>query len=138
MTEALTKQQAHHRVLDAVRRGALVRPKACSRCGQPDSPMKDGRTSIQAHHHRGYGHPLDVEWLCVGCHREETPRPYGAKAHASKAGWNLVTTIRERYAAGESYYRIADELGLNRTTIHRIVTNRSWPEHARPKEVPHD
>lgn len=33
---------------------------------------------------------------------------------------------------GERYYRIASDLNLAPTTVHRIVTHRSWPESARP------
>ena len=47
----------------AIRSGILIRPDNCSKCGRSD--MK-----IQAHHYMGYNHPLDIEWLCIYCHRD--------------------------------------------------------------------
>lgn len=48
-------------VLAAVRGGVLRRPKECSACGTP-SRLIDG-------HHDDYSKPLEVRWLCRGCHR---------------------------------------------------------------------
>ncbi len=53
-------QNAHLKVMRAVRSGAIVPPEHCSQCGVECSP--------QAHHH-DYTRPLDVEWLCVSCHQ---------------------------------------------------------------------
>ncbi len=33
-------------------------------------PCKCGETKVQAHHH-DYSKPLDVQWMCFKCHREE-------------------------------------------------------------------
>ena len=52
--------RAHGLVLTAVRNGAIER-SPCLVCG-------DGRS--QGHHHRGYGSPLDVVWLCALHHKE--------------------------------------------------------------------
>jgi len=43
----------------AIKTGALVRPEVCSSC--------DCICQAQAHHH-DYEKPLEVEWLCQGCH----------------------------------------------------------------------
>ena len=59
---------AHNLVNDAVMRGALVRPDACSECGVSPPPRRDGGTQIEAHHD-DYNRPLDVRWLCKRCHR---------------------------------------------------------------------
>ena len=53
------KTRARNHVYAAIKRGQLVRPDQCSKCGL-------GGT-IHAHH-ADYGRPLDVEWLCAGCH----------------------------------------------------------------------
>jgi hypothetical protein len=45
----------------AIARGELVRPSTCSRCG-----TRGGRILA---HHEDYAAPLDVVWLCSGCHR---------------------------------------------------------------------
>jgi hypothetical protein len=54
--------KARHAVHSALRHGSLVRPAGCERCGAV------GR--VTAHHHN-YQQPLDVEWLCYGCHGRE-------------------------------------------------------------------
>lgn len=46
----------------AVRRGELVRPDRCSRCGEPGK--------IQGHH-PDHSQPLEVIWLCPVCHGAE-------------------------------------------------------------------
>jgi len=48
----------------AVKRGKLIRPRSCSRCGRRCQP--DG------HHHRGYARKnwLHVIWLCRKCHKQ--------------------------------------------------------------------
>jgi hypothetical protein len=55
------KCRAQWQVWKAVRSGALVRSKYCEQCG--------AATQIQAHHF-DYRQPLNVEWLCSGCHGE--------------------------------------------------------------------
>jgi hypothetical protein len=54
------KARARSAVTYAIKMGRLVRPCMCSRCGGDDR--------IQAHH-PDYSKPLDVEWLCLACHR---------------------------------------------------------------------
>lgn len=43
----------------AVKRGDLIKPLRCSIC--------ENKTKLEAHHH-DYTKPLDVQWLCTGCH----------------------------------------------------------------------
>lgn len=53
------KWRAQQAVMNAVRRGRLVRPGACSACG----------TACKPHgHHDDYSQPLAVRWLCQPCH----------------------------------------------------------------------
>jgi helix-turn-helix resolvase-like protein len=54
------QENAHYQVKKAVRDGTLVRPGACSECG-------DTTRRIEAHH-PSYDAPLDVIWLCTPCH----------------------------------------------------------------------
>jgi len=54
------KLRAHKAVANAVYRGRLVRPDTCSKCG--------GGGWIQASHD-DYSKRLQIEWLCVSCHR---------------------------------------------------------------------
>jgi hypothetical protein len=56
----IERVRARQAVADALRRGKLVRPAACERCGQI------GR--VVGHHH-DYDRRLDVAWLCSPCHK---------------------------------------------------------------------
>jgi len=53
------KYAARSAVSNALRDGRLTK-----------QPCKCGETKVQAHHH-DYSKPLDVEWLCFRCHRNE-------------------------------------------------------------------
>lgn len=52
---------ARVRVQYALKAGRLIKPISCELCGsQPEI--------LQGHHHLGYEHPLQVQWLCSPCH----------------------------------------------------------------------
>jgi hypothetical protein len=53
------KWKARNAVNNAIRDGRLERGSACHFCGT--------NKRLQAHH-EDYDHPLDVVWLCAGCH----------------------------------------------------------------------
>ncbi len=64
------KARAHWTIRNAVRSGRLVAPDHCERCGvecRPDA------------HHDDYGAPLEVEWLCVRCHRRHHSENWGTE-----------------------------------------------------------
>lgn len=63
------KYRAHVVIQCAVARGAIVRPMACEGCGAA------GRLEA---HHADYSKPMDVRWLCRGCHVIHDPRPQRA------------------------------------------------------------
>ncbi len=46
----------------AIYRGKILRPDQCDRC--ENSGFVEG-------HHNDYTKPLDVEWICNPCHRQE-------------------------------------------------------------------
>jgi hypothetical protein len=54
------KVRARSEMHQAIQRGELV-PKPCEDCGRADG--------VQGHHH-DYAKPLDVTWLCRGCHKK--------------------------------------------------------------------
>ncbi len=49
--------KAREIVRTAVKRGKIEK-QPCEECGNPDSQA----------HHEDYSKPLDVTWLCPGCH----------------------------------------------------------------------
>ena len=51
--------RAHAVVRRALKHGKLHKPDHCSNCGQT--------RRLEAHHH-DYAEPLQVTWLCRGCH----------------------------------------------------------------------
>jgi hypothetical protein len=55
------KYQARSAVGNAIKQGKLI-PQPCQNCGATQN--------VEAHHHN-YSRPLDVDWLCFTCHREE-------------------------------------------------------------------
>ncbi len=57
------KNIARDKVSQAIKSGYLIRPDTCSQCGHSGE--------IEAHHYLGYykEHWLDVQWLCLTCHR---------------------------------------------------------------------
>jgi len=58
------KIKAHRAVETATRTGRLTKPSSCQVChAEPKS--------LDLHaHHPDYSHPLDIEWLCRGCHAD--------------------------------------------------------------------
>ena len=125
----MNKQRAYSLVHNHLKRGTLIRPNNCSRCGKEDTKAVDGRSIIHAHHH-DYSKPLDVEWLCAKCHAKyETPHPvlgapnYGEKNAISKLNNELVRYILTSKESGNS---IAKRLGVNHSTVNRVRRGESW------------
>jgi len=56
------KMKAHRIVHRSIKRGDLIRPNICEKCG------KSGRIEAS---HTDYSKPLWVEWLCPKCHRRK-------------------------------------------------------------------
>ena len=56
------ERRARDAVKIAMSKGDIIRPNACSMCGESCKP--------DAHHH-DYSRQLDVTWLCRSCHRME-------------------------------------------------------------------
>lgn len=117
------KQVAYRLVRTALEKGTLKRPSVCSRCLNDPGPTKNGKTKIHGHHHKGYDHPLDVEWLCVQCHRDETPTTCGEKNNTTVLTVEDVLFIRQ---SRESYSALSRRFGVGASTIHRTKAGLSW------------
>lgn len=64
IADEIDQQRAHGIVYRALKAGILKRPERCEDCGQPPS-----KTARPLHgHHESYSKPLEVNWLCYGCH----------------------------------------------------------------------
>lgn len=60
------KRRASNLVHQAVKDGVLIKPGACERCGRADRSPR--MSSNIMGHHDDYSRPLEVRWLCFGCH----------------------------------------------------------------------
>ena len=54
---------AHIRVMNALAARKLKKASACEQCGVLGRRLDA--------HHRDYAKPLEVEWICVSCHKRE-------------------------------------------------------------------
>ena len=59
------RDRAHRLVAAAERRGEIIRPANCERCGH---------TRKLDAHHDDYSQPLTVRWLCRPCHTHVHPK----------------------------------------------------------------
>lgn len=56
------KQSARMKLKNALASGAIIKPAVCEVCSEAPS-------RIEGHHH-DYSKPLEVTWLCTGCHAD--------------------------------------------------------------------
>lgn len=127
--QPVEQRRAREAVKRALRSGKLQRPTSCSHCGEAERFGRDGRSLIQAHHHRGYDCQLDVQWLCTQCHRDITPTVYGERQHCAKL---TVEKVAELRASPLGTRTIARLMGLNRQTVREIRAGRWWKAPAPP------
>jgi hypothetical protein len=125
----MNPSDAYKKVRNALRTGALVRPLTCQRCGVNPGLASDGRSKIQAHH-ADYSRPLDVEWICAKCHREETPLPeiiggvsFGENNGQARLTEEAVRVIRD---SGLGCRKLALKFGVDKKTIQRVRRNETW------------
>lgn len=134
----MDKQRAQRKLNYAVKKGILVRPEACSKCGAT-GVCSDGRSIIQGHHH-DYSKPLEVEWICAKCHRKETPLPavMGAPAFGECNGQAKLTReqVAEIHESPLGCRRLGRLYGVDKRTIQRIRQRKQWlaAAPAAPKE----
>jgi hypothetical protein len=131
----MKKETARRLVRDALKRGDLVRPNSCERCGISPNPASDGRSQIHGHHH-DYDNPLDVEWICAACHRAETPLPkkIGAPSFGERNGQSKLTEVqvREILLSPIGCRRLGKFYGVHKSTIQRVRQGIRWSKSAAP------
>lgn len=149
----MNPQKAYRLVRSAIESGTLVRPDSCNRCGQSPPKARDGRSRIHAHHH-DYSRPLDVEWICAKCHRDETPlpvvmgapafgdsngmrkrpeaRPYGSRNGYAKLDEAAVADIKTRQMNAHEY---ASKYGISIAAVYDVFQGRRWGWLAAAPEV---
>lgn len=128
MTHTLaSKLQARTLLNEAVRKGVVVKPSACSKCGDTESKIHG--------HHEDYDKPLEATWLCPTCHGEAhkgkrtiTPTPLNSltKTFLAVVPIRLDEKLREE-AAKERRSRQAQ--------LVRILEERYCPVPAQDREV---
>lgn len=116
------QQHAYRMVKAALNAGRLVRPSRCERCGKTPRRGSDGRSLIHAHH-ADYSKPLQIEWICAWCHREETPKPLGRAAQAVRLTEQQIQFIRENQ---ESSTILGARFGVDSSTIRKARRRETW------------
>lgn len=125
------KSLARQRLGTAIKRGLILKPATCSVCGIAPEPAIDGRSQIQGHHYRGYDKPLDVQWLCVPCHRKETPLAAGGRSGSAKLRASEARTIRLAASVGMAQREIAKIFRVGRSTVRHCISGETWRGEAR-------
>jgi len=126
-------EKARQKARRAIEKGILVRPDTCEMCGKKPPPMKNGRASIQGHH-PNYDEPLNVQWLCVKCHRKVTPIGkgggkvfFGSENPQAKLTEDDVRLMRELYKPWVfGAHRLGKMFGISKQTTLEIVKRKAW------------
>lgn len=76
--EVKKKNKARNSANYALRIGKLKRPECCDMCGEKDTQLRDGRTSLRMDHYLGYEEEnwLNVKFVCVKCDGKQLRRKY--------------------------------------------------------------
>lgn len=111
-----TKHRARQQVSEAVKKGLLIRPGACSQCAASDVP-------IQAHH-PDYAKPLEVLWLCTKCHGAA----HRGRVHPRK-GRTTIISDRPRRLRGTNNAHCS---GCGEATPIEQLANMPVPTDTRP------
>ncbi len=110
----------------AVRYGRITRPKICESCGKKPKRGDDGRSGIEAHHHKGYDKPLDVRWLCIPCHKRADPiLTIGERNGRALLTEKSVRRIRSLYST-KTVSELSEQFGVSGAAIQHVVYRRSW------------
>lgn len=112
------RKVVHH----AVRKGLIVRPTKCEKCGRTPKLKANGKPNIQAHHH-DYSKPLEIEWVCPNCHAKEDPRLKGVECPWAVLNDRLVRIIRKSKLTARE---LSAKYGINVYTIKNAKCRNNW------------
>jgi hypothetical protein len=124
----LTARQFARAVLNQeIRAGRITRPDTCARCGEKPGFSAYGRSKIHGHH-SDYNKPLEVTWLCVRCHYDDSNhrKRLGSATPNSVLREEQIPEIRRLLKAGVARRSIADLFGVNKETIGHISRGKTW------------
>lgn len=127
MSVAQAQNSARRKLNRAVAIGKVFKPSHCSRCNLKPGVNNYGRSNLHGHHH-DYSKPLDVEWLCVFCHKKETPQAVGSRCGAAKLTSIKVKRLRNESRAGATGIFLSAKYGISAAMVSAII-NRKWWRH---------
>ena len=109
----LTAKQLFNR---AIKDGSLVRPDRCAECGNSERTVEG--------HHPDYEKPLDVVWLCRGCHvqRHRKKPPLGPR---EKYPMDTAYLERERLKNGLTREALSGQVGISGPAYSGILKRKS-------------
>ncbi len=115
------QSRAYNKVYHAVKTGKLIKSDVCNKCGRSDKQIEG--------HHEDYNKPLEILWICQGCHKQlrSDNSPKGEEHYSAKLTEKDVISIRFRYAAKNiSQSALAREYGISQPSIHGILHMKTW------------
>lgn len=118
-----SKIRARRVVEAAINAGVLIKPDTCSACGKTNC-------RIEAHH-EDHTKPLDVEWLCVSCHRKRDYQIRREKGILEKPRKNRKLTddqVREIRSSGLSYSKLSKQYGISIDSLQKIKRYQTYKD----------
>jgi hypothetical protein len=91
------QSQASLIVVRAIELGLFERPSFCEACGERSSNIHG--------HHEDYSKPLEVQWLCSKCHREEHTANGGFAKHKGDMMCDGLDKLRKELKAIDERYK---------------------------------
>lgn len=123
------QQKAYNAMRAALHEGSLCSAAECARCHAPQRFGRDGRNLLQGHH-KDYSKPLEVEWLCVKCHRKVTRLAIGELNGSAVMNARLAVAAQLLFAEGFSCEEIAcfysSIIRVSRQAVSMAVHGQLW------------
>ena len=118
-----SKINARRVVEAAIKAGVLIKPEACSSCGKKDC-------RIEAHH-EDHAKPLEVDWLCVSCHRKRDyarRRKQGIPEKPKSSRKLTDDQVREIRECDLSYSQMAKKYGVSVNVLQKVKAYQTYKD----------